>query len=66
MCGRVYVRSTLADMVSRFSFAEPSEVGAIGNTFPRYNGAPSQGYPIITLDELAMARRCLSPAAGDS
>ena len=54
MCGRVYVKSTLADMVSRFSFAEPSEVGALDNTFPRYNGAPSQWYPIIVLDELAM------------
>ena len=56
MCGRVYVKSTLAEMVSHFSFAEPSEVGAIDNTLPRYNGAPTQYYPIIILDELAKAR----------
>jgi hypothetical protein len=28
--------------------------GALDNTFPRYNGAPCQWYPIIVLDELAM------------
>ena len=53
MCGRVYVKSTLADMVSRFSFADPAEVGALDNTLPRYNGAPTQDYPIIIVDELA-------------
>ena len=56
MCGRVYVKSTLADMVSPFTFADPAEVGALGNTLPRYNGAPSQWCPIIVVDGLAMAR----------
>ena len=53
MCGRVYVKSTLADMVSHFSFSDPAEVGALDNTLPRYNGAPTQDYPIIIVDELA-------------
>ena len=53
MCGRVYVKSTLAEMVSHFSFSDPAEVGALGNTLPRYNGAPTQDYPIIIVDELA-------------
>ena len=56
MCGRVYVKSTLAEMVSNFSFSDPAEVGALGNTLPRYNGAPSQWCPIIVVDGLAMAR----------
>ena len=49
----VYVKSTLADMVSHFSFSDPAEVGALDNTLPRYNGAPTQDYPIIIVDELA-------------
>jgi putative SOS response-associated peptidase YedK len=53
MCGRVYVKSTIADMVRRFSFADPGEVGALDNSYPRYNGAPTQMYPIIVVDELA-------------
>jgi putative SOS response-associated peptidase YedK len=53
MCGRVYVKSTLAEMVSHFGFSDPAEVGALDNTFPRYNGAPTQDYPIIVVDELA-------------
>jgi putative SOS response-associated peptidase YedK len=52
MCGRVYVKSSLADMVRNFGFADPGAIGALDNTFPRYNGAPSQMYPIIVLDEL--------------
>ena len=52
MCGRVFVKTTLAEMVRGFSFARPGEVGAIGNTFPRYNGAPRQFYPIIVREEV--------------
>jgi hypothetical protein len=48
MCGRVYVKNSIAEMVRRFSFANPGEVGALDNSFPRYNGAPTQMYPIST------------------
>lgn len=52
MCGRVYIKSTLAEMVRSFSFADSAGVGALDNSFPRYNGAPRQVYPIIVQDEL--------------
>ncbi|MDR7222311.1 hypothetical protein J2X13_002729 [Aminobacter aminovorans] len=44
-------KSTLAEMVQSFSFADPTAVGALDNSFPRYNGAPSLKYPIIIQDE---------------
>jgi putative SOS response-associated peptidase YedK len=53
MCGRVYVKTSVAEMVRRFNFADPGGVGALDNSFPRYNGAPTQMYPIIVVDELA-------------
>lgn len=40
MCGGVYVKSTIADMVQRFSFANPAGIHALDNAFPLYNGAP--------------------------
>ena len=66
MCGRSYVKSTFAEMVSHFSFSDPADVGALDNTFPRYNGAPTQDYPIIIVDELAQGSTCSSRAAGVS
>lgn len=52
MCGRVHVKRSIAEMVSKFSFADPGEINAIANQFPRWNGAPRQTYPIIIVDEL--------------
>jgi putative SOS response-associated peptidase YedK len=54
MCGRVYVKSTIADMVRRFSFANPARINALDNAFPLYNGAPTLSYPIIIVDEFAL------------
>lgn len=51
MCGRVFLKSTLAGMVRRFGFADPVAVGVLDNSFPRYNGAPSLQYPIIVQGE---------------
>lgn len=53
MCGRVYSRRPLAEMVAEFSFASPGDISALANAFPRWNGAPRQDYPIIVVDELA-------------
>lgn len=53
MCGRVYLKSTLAEMVRAFSFADPAGVGSLDNQLPRYNGAPRQFYPIIMRSELS-------------
>lgn len=53
MCGRVHVKRSLAEMVSKFSFADPAGAEGLENQFPRYNGAPRQMYPIIIVDEIA-------------
>ncbi len=42
------MKSTLAEMVSHFSFSDPAEIGALGKSLPRYNGAPTQAYPKVT------------------
>lgn len=52
MCGRVFVKGTVSDLVRRFAWAAGGEADRLANTFPRYNGAPRQQYPIIVLSEL--------------
>lgn len=47
MCGRVYIRSSLRELLANFAFAGPGDVEPLSNSFPRYNGAPQQDYPII-------------------
>lgn len=52
MCGRVHVKTSLDQLMSSFGFAQRSEgLDAMGNTFPRWNGAPRQEYPIIVREE---------------
>lgn len=53
MCGRVFVKSTIPDMVRRFEFAHPGDIERMGNGFPIWNGAPSLSYPIIIREELS-------------
>lgn len=53
MCGRVFVKTTIPDMVRRFEFAHAGEVERLGNSFPLWNGAPSLTYPIIVREELS-------------
>lgn len=50
MCGRVYIKSTLDELLRGFSLAEREAVLGMANQFPRYNGAPSLYYPIIIRD----------------
>lgn len=50
MCGRVFVKTSLAGLMSAFPFVPPGDVEPIGNTYPRWNGAPGQDYPIIISD----------------
>jgi putative SOS response-associated peptidase YedK len=50
MCGRVYIKSTLEGLMRAFSFARSEGVQGLANQFPRYNGAPTQTYPIIIRD----------------
>ncbi len=50
MCGRIYIKATLEEMLQNFAFAGRGGVGSLSNQFPRYNGAPSLYYPIIIRD----------------
>ncbi|OHV80359.1 SOS response-associated peptidase [Ensifer sp. LCM 4579] len=51
MCGRVYIKTTLEGLFRDFSFARrEADAEALANQFPRYNGAPTQFYPIIIRD----------------
>ena len=50
MCGRVYIKADLQTMVSAFSFANSDGIQGLANQLPRYNGAPTQTYPIIIRD----------------
>ncbi|MFS8111454.1 SOS response-associated peptidase [Rhizobium jaguaris] len=47
MCGRIYIRTSLRELLANFAFAGPGDVEPLSNSFPRYNGAPQQDYPII-------------------
>jgi hypothetical protein len=42
MCGRVFVKSTIPDMVRRFEFAHPGDVELLSNRFPVWNGRPAE------------------------
>ena len=50
MCGRIYIKATLEEMLQNFAFAARGDVEALSNQFPRFNGAPSLYYPIIIRD----------------
>ncbi|EJZ17414.1 SOS response-associated peptidase [Rhizobium sp. Pop5] len=51
MCGRIFVRTSLEELISNFPFAvKGGDIDGLGNRFPRWNGAPSQDYPIIVRD----------------
>ncbi|MBX4884097.1 SOS response-associated peptidase [Rhizobium bangladeshense] len=50
MCRRIYVDSSLDELVSHFSFAGREAIDVLGHRFPRYNGFPREVYPIIIRD----------------
>ncbi len=50
MCGRIYIKASLRELLSNFSFARPGDIEPLSNSFPNYNGAPTQSYPIIIRD----------------
>ena len=47
MCGRVFVKTTLAQLMAGFPAAMRGDAGGLDNEFPRWNGAPRQDYPLI-------------------
>ncbi|EJB07923.1 hypothetical protein Rleg9DRAFT_6945 [Rhizobium leguminosarum bv. trifolii WSM597] len=51
MCGRIFVKTSLEELIGNFAFAvKGGDIDGLGNRFPRWNGAPSQDYPIIIRD----------------
>ena len=47
MCGRVFVKSSVDELVANFAFAaHPAEAGS-PSLGPRYNGSPGQEFSII-------------------
>ncbi|WP_258589779.1 SOS response-associated peptidase [Mesorhizobium sp. AR02] len=55
MCGRVFVKSTIADIVRRFEFADPGDFDRLSNRFPVRNGRPADAYPTIIREELSIS-----------
>ena len=50
MCGRVFVKSTFAELLAAFTSVRHGDNLAGLDTGPRFNGAPSLTYPIIVRD----------------
>ncbi|MBX4901150.1 SOS response-associated peptidase [Rhizobium bangladeshense] len=50
MCSRVYIKESLHDLARSFAFAGQGELDGLVDRIPRYNGSPSQVYPIIIED----------------
>jgi putative SOS response-associated peptidase YedK len=57
MCGRVFVKSTFAELLAAFSGLRRDENLADLESGPRFNGAPSLTYPIIIADKDASSGR---------
>ena len=51
MCGRVFVKSTFAELMAAFADVRRDDNLADLDTGPRFNGAPSLSYPIIVTDK---------------
>jgi putative SOS response-associated peptidase YedK len=47
MCGRVFVKTSLAGLMAAFPSAVSGDAAGLDNEFPRWNGAPRQDYPLI-------------------
>ncbi|MBY3088624.1 SOS response-associated peptidase [Rhizobium laguerreae] len=50
MCRRIFVNSSLDELIRHFTFAGRGEVDGLDDRFPRYNGYPKEVYPIIIRD----------------
>lgn len=57
MCGRVFVKSTFAELLAAFANVRRDDnLGGL-DSGPRHNGAPSLTYPIIIADQTATSGR---------
>lgn len=50
MCRRVFVKASIDGILRSFTFAQKGGAEQLGNTFPRWNGAPSLDDPLIIMD----------------
>lgn len=50
MCGRVFIKTNLENLMRAFSFARREGALGLANQFPRYNGAPTLNYPVIIME----------------
>lgn len=57
MCGRVFVKSSFAELLAAFSGVRRDDNLAALDSGPRFNGAPSLTYPIIVADADAIHGR---------
>ncbi|MBB4194911.1 putative SOS response-associated peptidase YedK [Rhizobium aethiopicum] len=60
MCSRVYIKESLHDLARSFAFAGQGELDGLIDRIPRYNGSPSQVYPII-IQEAAPGTGIVAP-----
>lgn len=47
MCGRIYVKSSVAELLENFAWAKRKAGHDLDGLVPKYNGAPAHTYPII-------------------
>ena len=57
MCGRVFVKSTFAELLAAFAGVMRDDNLADLESGPRFNGAPSLTYPVIIADKDASSGR---------
>lgn len=57
MCGRVFIKSTFAELMAAFADVRREDNLADLDSGPRFNGAPSLSYPIIVADGDAVQGR---------
>ncbi|ANL73013.1 hypothetical protein AMC83_CH03058 [Rhizobium phaseoli] len=50
MCRRIHIKTSSDEIVGSFPFAQRGEIDSLGDRLPRYNGFPTQVYPIIVRD----------------
>ncbi|WP_064691530.1 SOS response-associated peptidase [Rhizobium aegyptiacum] len=65
MCRRIYVDSSLDELVRHFSFAGRGTIEGLRDRFPRYNGFPREAYPIILRDNALGAAPVFNMAVWD-
>lgn len=64
MCGRVIVKTSPAELVRKFPFAQRADDDGMDSLAPRYNGAPGLDYPLIVQEPDMPGSRFMSARWG--